>query len=106
MNVSVRTSEERARGVFGERVEIKNLNSLRSIARAVKYEAQRHAKVLAGGGKIERETRSFDVNTGKTVVLRTKENLLDYKFTPEPDLPSLVLTSADVEAKQILFSNF
>ena len=97
VNVSVRTSEERARGVFGERVEIKNLNSLRSIARAVKYEAQRHAKVLAGGCKIERETRSFDVNTGKTVVLRTKENLLDYKFTPEPDLPSLVLTSADVE---------
>ena len=98
VNVSVRTPEQRERGAFGERVEIKNLNSLRSIARAVKYEAQRHADVLASGGKIERETRSFDTNTGKTVVLRTKENLLDYKFTPEPDLPTLVLTVADVEA--------
>jgi len=98
VNVSVRTAEERERGVFGERVEIKNLNSLRSIVRAVKYEAKRHVDVLTAGGRIERETRAFDTNTGKTTVLRTKENLLDYRFTPEPDLPPLVLNPADVEA--------
>ena len=57
VNVSVRTAEERERGVFGERVEIKNLNSLRSIVRAVKYEAKRHVDVLTAGGRIERETR-------------------------------------------------
>jgi aspartyl-tRNA(Asn)/glutamyl-tRNA(Gln) amidotransferase subunit B len=98
VNVSVRTAEERARGVFGERVEIKNLNSLRSIARAVKYEAKRHVDVLTAGGRVERETRAFDTNTGKTTVLRTKESLLDYRFMPEPDLPPLVLNPADVEA--------
>lgn len=98
VNVSVRTSEEAKRGVFGERVEIKNLNSLRSIVRAVKYEAKRHAEVLSAGGAVERQTRTFDTNTGKTVVLRSKESLLDYRFTPEPDLPPLVLTAADVEA--------
>ena len=68
VNVSVRTAEERERGVFGERGEIKNLNSLRSIVRAVKYEAKRHVDVLTAGGRIERETRAFDTNTGKTTV--------------------------------------
>lgn len=98
VNVSVRTADERARGVYGERVEIKNLNSLRSIVRAVKHEAKRHVDVIENGGKVERETRTFDANTGKTIVLRSKESLLDYRFTPEPDLPPLVLTAADVEA--------
>ena len=98
VNVSVRTSEDAKRGKFGERVEIKNLNSLRSIVRAVKYEAKRHVEVLSAGGVVERQTRTFDTNTGKTVVLRSKESLLDYRFTPEPDLPPLVLTTADVEA--------
>ena len=98
VNVSVCTSEDAKQGKFGERVEIKNLNSLRSIVRAVKYEAKRHVEVLSAGGTVERQTRTFDTNTGKTVVLRSKESLLDYRFTPEPDLPPLVLTTADVEA--------
>ena len=51
VNVSVRTADERARGVYGERVEIKNLNSLRSIVRAVKHEAKRHVDVIENGGK-------------------------------------------------------
>lgn len=98
VNVSVRTPEEAAAGVYGERVEVKNLNSTRSIIRAVKYEADRHAKILSEGGKVERETRTFDASAGKTIVLRSKESLLDYRFTPEPDLPPLVLTAADIEA--------
>lgn len=98
VNVSVRTPEEAAAGVYGERVEVKNLNSTRSIIRTVKYEADRHAKILSEGGKVERETRTFDASAGKTIVLRSKESLLDYRFTPEPDLPPLVLTAADIEA--------
>lgn len=95
VNVSVRRRPNTANGAeeapLGERVEVKNLNSFRSIARAVRHEAARHIDLLRDGAVVERQTRTFDANSGRTVLLRSKEELLDYRFLPEPDLPPLVL---------------
>jgi len=79
------------------RCEIKNLNSLRAIARAVDAEAARHAAALSEGLSVPRETRAYDAASGRTVVLRSKEATLDYRFLPEPDLPPLLLTQEELE---------
>lgn len=71
---------------FGTRTETKNVNSLRSVERAVRYEMQRHAAVLAEGGTILQETRHFDESTGTTSPGRRKETSEDYRYFPEPDL--------------------
>ena len=71
---------------FGTRTETKNVNSLRSVERAVRYEMTRHAAVLAGGGTIKQETRHFDESTATTRAGRTKETAEDYRYFPEPDL--------------------
>src|SRR5690606_14567016 len=71
---------------FGTRTETKNVNSLRSVERAVRYEMQRHAAVLAEGGTILQETRHFDESTGTTSPGRRKETAEDYRYFPEPDL--------------------
>lgn len=76
----------------GNRVEVKNLNSLRQIQEAAKYEALRQAKAATDDNQpTAQETRTFDVKTGQTIVLRTKEGAKDYRFMPEPDLPPLIL---------------
>ncbi|MEV8441228.1 Asp-tRNA(Asn)/Glu-tRNA(Gln) amidotransferase subunit GatB [Actinosynnema sp. NPDC051121] len=71
---------------FGTRTETKNVNSLRSVERAVRFEMTRQAAVLAGGGTITQETRHFDESTGSTSSGRTKETAEDYRYFPEPDL--------------------
>ncbi|HEY0640733.1 MAG TPA: Asp-tRNA(Asn)/Glu-tRNA(Gln) amidotransferase subunit GatB [Pseudonocardiaceae bacterium] len=71
---------------FGTRTETKNVNSLRSVERAVRHEMRRHAAVLAGGGTIVQETRHFDEATGTTSPGRRKETAEDYRYFPEPDL--------------------
>ncbi|GAA4886751.1 Asp-tRNA(Asn)/Glu-tRNA(Gln) amidotransferase subunit GatB [Saccharopolyspora cebuensis] len=71
---------------FGTRTETKNVNSLRSVERAVRYEMQRHAAVLASGGSIRQETRHFDEASGGTSAGRPKETSEDYRYFPEPDL--------------------
>ena len=71
---------------FGTRTETKNVNSLRSVERAVRYEMQRHAAVLTSGGSILQETRHFDESTGSTSAGRPKETSEDYRYFPEPDL--------------------
>jgi aspartyl-tRNA(Asn)/glutamyl-tRNA(Gln) amidotransferase subunit B len=75
--------------VFGTRTETKNVNSLRSVERAVRYEMGRHAGVLLSGGTIRQETRHFDEQSGTTSAGRPKETFADYRFFPEPDLPPL-----------------
>lgn len=78
---------------FGPRVEIKNLNSLRAVVRAIEYEAQRQVQLNEeGGGPVVQETRSFDVVTGETARSRSKEDAVDYRFMPEPDLRPILLT--------------
>ena len=91
VNVSVRLAGDEA---LGERCEVKNLNSVRSVARAVRHEAARHRALIRAGGVVRRQTRSFDPATGTTAALREKEALLDYRFAPEPDLPPVVVSDA------------
>jgi aspartyl-tRNA(Asn)/glutamyl-tRNA(Gln) amidotransferase subunit B len=73
-------------GEFGTRTETKNLNSLRSVERAVRYEMCRQAAVLTSGGTVFQETRHFDESTGSTSAGRRKETSEDYRYFPEPDL--------------------
>ncbi|MCP4230317.1 MAG: Asp-tRNA(Asn)/Glu-tRNA(Gln) amidotransferase subunit GatB, partial [bacterium] len=84
-------------GTLGTQVELKNLNSFRSVERALKYEIKRQTAVLEGGGEVLRETRHFDEHKGETWHLRTKEVKADYRFFPEPDLPPLEVDVAYVE---------
>ena len=95
VNVSHRTRDG---AVVGERCEVKNLNSFRSIARAVAHERTRQIALLKRGQCVRRQTRSFDPATGATAVLRDKEALLDYRFAPEPDLPPVVIEPAALRA--------
>ena len=81
-NVSVREPG----APFGTRCEVKNMNSLRSLQRAVEHEAERQAAVVAAGGTVEQETRHWDEDAGRTVPLRSKEEAYDYRYFPEPDL--------------------
>ena len=84
-NVSVRQSGE----PFGTRCEIKNVNSLRSLVRAIEYEALRQIEVLEEGGSIRQETRHWDEDRGETSTLRSKEQAEDYRYFLEPDLVPL-----------------
>jgi aspartyl-tRNA(Asn)/glutamyl-tRNA(Gln) amidotransferase subunit B len=71
---------------FGTRCEIKNLNSLRSLGRAIEYEIGRQVALLESGGAVAQQTRHFDEDRGETVALRSKEEAFDYRYFPEPDL--------------------
>jgi len=82
---------------FGTRTETKNVNSLRSVERAVRYEMGRHAGVLLSGGTVRQETRHFDEQSGTTSPGRAKETLADYRYFPEPDLVPIEPSRAWVE---------
>ena len=84
VNVSVRPEGQEE---FGERTEMKNLNSFRAVYRAIEYEASRQISILEEGGKILRETRRWDDGLGRSFAMRTKEQAQDYRYFPEPDLP-------------------
>jgi aspartyl-tRNA(Asn)/glutamyl-tRNA(Gln) amidotransferase subunit B len=77
---------------FGAKVEIKNMNSFRSVFRALEFEVGRQAKALVAGERIVQETRGWDDDRGTTISQRTKEHAHDYRYFPEPDLPPLSLT--------------
>ncbi|GAB4441822.1 MAG: Asp-tRNA(Asn)/Glu-tRNA(Gln) amidotransferase subunit GatB [Anaerolineae bacterium] len=86
-----------ATGKWGTKVEIKNLNSFRSVRNSIAYEIERQAKVLTGGGVIEQVTMGWDENRSVTVLQRTKEGDTGYRYFPEPDLPPLDLDPAWIE---------
>ena len=71
----------------GERVEVKNINSIHNVVRALKYEIMRHKRVLSTGGHVSRETRHWDEVRGITVSLREKESADDYRYIADPDIP-------------------
>lgn len=82
---------------LGTRCEIKNLNSMRNIGRAIEFEAARQVEILENGGKISQETRLFDAISGETRTMRSKEDAMDYRYFPDPDLPPLVLSQEFVD---------
>ena len=82
---------------FGTRAEIKNLNSVKAIGRAIEYEISRQAEILDAGGKVIQETRRFNDNHGDTKALRSKEEAHDYRYFPEPDIPPVYLSDNDIE---------
>ncbi len=93
-NVSVRPVGQ---AEFGERTEIKNINSFRFVERAINYEIERQIDVLQSGGTIERETRLYDPDRDETRSMRGKEMSEDYRYFPDPDLLPLSISSAYVE---------
>ena len=93
-NVSVRRVGDEK---FGTKVELKNLNSVRFMQRAIEFEVARHIKVLESGGKLSQETRLWDDRALETRVMRSKEEAHDYRYFPEPDLPPLIVSEEFVE---------
>ena len=83
--------------VLGDRAEIKNLNSFRSIQRAIESEIARQTELLDKGERVVQETRRFDDATGTTSSLRSKENANDYRYFPEPDILAITFTEEDIE---------
>ncbi|HEU4431833.1 MAG TPA: Asp-tRNA(Asn)/Glu-tRNA(Gln) amidotransferase subunit GatB [Pyrinomonadaceae bacterium] len=93
-NVSVRRAGDEK---FGTKVELKNLNSVRFMQRAIEYEVARHIKVLESGGSLTQETRLWDDRAMQTRVMRSKEEAHDYRYFPEPDLPPLIVSGEFIE---------
>ncbi|MCC6458758.1 MAG: Asp-tRNA(Asn)/Glu-tRNA(Gln) amidotransferase subunit GatB [Caldilineaceae bacterium] len=96
-NISVRTLEQKARGEYGTKVEVKNLNSFRSVRAAIGYEMQRQIELIEQGGKVEQVNMGWDEAQQRTVLQRSKESSHDYRYFPEPDLPPLVISREQVE---------
>ncbi|MDQ2975289.1 MAG: Asp-tRNA(Asn)/Glu-tRNA(Gln) amidotransferase subunit GatB [Acidobacteriota bacterium] len=94
-NVSVRRVGEEK---FGTKVELKNLNSVRFMHRAIEFEINRQRTVLETGGRLHQETRLWDERAGETRVMRSKEEAHDYRYFPEPDLPPLVVSEEFIES--------
>ncbi|GAM28238.1 hypothetical protein SAMD00019534_114140 [Acytostelium subglobosum LB1] len=96
INISVRPN--RPNEPFGTRVELKNMISIKAITGAIDAEAARQIDVLEAGGRVLRETRGFDQASGQTFHMRTKEDEVDYRFFPEPDLPPLILSDDYIDS--------
>ena len=97
-NVSVRPETQ---GEFGAKIEIKNMNSISGVRRALAFEIERQIAALEAGEKLEQETRGWDDNVGETFLLRTKESAHDYRYFPDPDLVPVKteVLLADVRAR-------
>ncbi|MCM1438183.1 MAG: Asp-tRNA(Asn)/Glu-tRNA(Gln) amidotransferase subunit GatB [Roseburia sp.] len=95
-DVNISVMEEGATE-FGTRTEIKNMNSISYIEKAMAYEYQRQIEVIEGGGKIVQATLRYDEHTGETSVMRTKEDAQDYRYFPEPDILTVVIPESKVE---------
>lgn len=110
-NVSIRLVGQEE---FGTKVEVKNMNSIRNVQRALEYEIERQIEAVEKGEKISQETRNFDAMTGTTVAMRGKEMAHDYRYFPEPDIPPMRITQDYIrqvqeqmpELPRVLFQRF
>jgi aspartyl-tRNA(Asn)/glutamyl-tRNA(Gln) amidotransferase subunit B len=93
-NVSIRALGE---SKLGTRVELKNINSFRFVRKAIDYEVVRQAALVSGGGKVLQETRTWSEAQNKSLPMRGKEDAMDYRYFPDPDLPPLIVSAADIE---------
>jgi len=98
VNLSMRTAEQAARGEYGVKVEVKNLNSFKAVRDSIAYEVARQTAVLDTGGAVQQVTMGWDEDRRRTILQRSKESSEDYRYFPEPDLPPLELSSQWVEA--------
>jgi len=87
---------------FGTKVEVKNMNSIRNVQRAIEFEINRQIEVIEGGGEVSQETRGFDALKGVTISMRSKEAANDYRYFPEPDLQPLFVDEPQIEAVRSL----
>ncbi|MGE3648168.1 MAG: Asp-tRNA(Asn)/Glu-tRNA(Gln) amidotransferase subunit GatB [Reyranellaceae bacterium] len=97
MRCDVNVSVRKPGAPLGTRCEIKNVNSIRFVKQAIEYEARRQIEIIEGGGTIHQETRLFDAGKGETRSMRSKEDAMDYRYFPDPDLLPLVLQPDWVE---------
>lgn len=96
-NVSVRLASASA---LGKKVEVKNMNSIKNLMRAIEFETHRQIEILKRGAEVASETRTFDAVAGKTFSMRTKETLNDYRYFPDPDLSPVTVSDAWLESIQ------
>jgi aspartyl-tRNA(Asn)/glutamyl-tRNA(Gln) amidotransferase subunit B len=97
-NVSVRL---RGESKFGRKVEVKNMNSIRNVQRAIEFEIKRQIEAVEAGEEISQDTRSFDASNGSTFLLRSKEMANDYRYFPEPDLPPVIVSKEYIQGVKI-----
>jgi aspartyl-tRNA(Asn)/glutamyl-tRNA(Gln) amidotransferase subunit B len=93
-NISIRNTEN---GELGTKTELKNMNSFRAIRQALDFEITRQKKLIKQGEKVLQETRRWDEASSKTIFMRSKEEALDYRYFPEPDLPPLIINQSWIE---------
>lgn len=93
-NVSVRKKGDT---VLGTRTETKNLNSFKAVVRAIEYETNRQIEIIENGGRVVQETRLWDEEQGVTRPMRSKEEAMDYRYFPEPDLPRVIISDNRLE---------
>jgi aspartyl-tRNA(Asn)/glutamyl-tRNA(Gln) amidotransferase subunit B len=93
-NVSVRPKGQQE---FGTRTELKNINSFRFVERAIEFEVERQIELLEAGGEVVQETRLFDANKGETRSMRSKEEAMDYRYFPDPDLLPVEIDATHIE---------
>ncbi|HLD51922.1 MAG TPA: Asp-tRNA(Asn)/Glu-tRNA(Gln) amidotransferase subunit GatB [Sediminibacterium sp.] len=94
-NISVRLRGETQ---LGTKVEVKNLNSIRNVKKAIEFEIDRIIEELEKGNKIQQQTRSFNADNDTTFAIRDKEEANDYRYFPDPDLPAIQLTAAYIDS--------
>ena len=97
MRADVNISLRKAGQELGTKVEIKNLNSFKSVQRSIEFEIKRQSRILEEGGKIRQDTMGWDDGGQKTYLMRTKEGEADYSYMPEPDLPPLKISKSQIE---------
>ena len=94
-NISIRLKSETT---LGTKVEVKNLNSIRNVKKAIEYEIERMIALVESGGKVKQQTRSFDATTDTTFAIRDKEEANDYRYFPDPDLAPFHLTESFIDS--------
>lgn len=92
MRIEVNISVSNTEGTFGTKVEVKNINSFRSVERAIAFEIERQIALIESGGKVVQETRGWNESKQSTTHQRLKEGSADYRYFPEPDLPKLFIS--------------